>query len=85
MDLLDMEKQKLFTKYKFKCQYCGTISTKLLWLLKIKLIFTDKIYYTCPNCHKTNCFVSIFHLRHDSTDSIEKNRNKGKLWDDRYG
>lgn len=80
---MNIKKGKLFNKYKLRCQYCGYEDYQTLWILKIKLIFTNKIYHNCPSCHKTNCFKNIFHLRHDSTDSIEKNRNRNKLWDNR--
>ena len=76
-------KKGLMDRYRFRCNYCGNEHYKLLWLLKLRLIFTDKLYFTCPKCHKTNCYVQIFHLRHDSTDTLEKGRNKQKLWDER--
>lgn len=80
---LNIKKGKLFKKYSLRCQYCGHIQYKTLWILKLKLIFTNKIYYNCPKCHKTNCFLNIFHLRHESTDSKEKENNRNKLWDSR--
>ena len=83
MKNINIRHGKLFDKYKFRCQYCGYEHYKTLWLLKMRLMFTDKVYYNCPKCHKINCFRAIFNLRHDSTDSIEKNRNREKLFDDR--
>lgn len=72
-------------KYSLRCNYCGHKEDKLEWLLKLKLVFKDTYYHNCPKCHKVSCYKYFFHLRHDSTDSLEKNRNREKLWDDRYG
>ena len=70
-------------KYNLRCHYCGNVVCKWEWLLRFKLVFKDTYYLNCPKCHKVNCYKQFFHLRHDSTDSLEKNRNKEKLWDDR--
>ena len=73
----------MFKKYRLKCQYCGSDEYKWEWLLKLQLIFTNRIYFHCPVCHHTTSYLHIFHLRHDSLDQKEKFFNKGKLFDDR--
>ena len=83
MKSLDIKKGKLWDKYRFRCNYCGYEQYKWLWLLKLSLILSDKKIISCPRCHKTSCYINIFHLRHDSTDSLEKNMNREKLFDDR--
>ena len=70
-------------KYKIRCPYCGSTVERWEWWLKFKLIFTNKYYFNCPICHHKSTWLYIFHLRHESTDSIEKHFNRGKLFDDR--
>lgn len=70
-------------KYKLRCQYCGAETHKYEWLLKIRLIFTNKYILDCPTCHKKTSWLYIFHLRHDSTDKVEQKFNKGKIFDNR--
>lgn len=83
MQKINIRKGLLWKQYGLKCEYCGIRKYYALWWIKLKLIFTDTIVFTCPVCHKTTAYVNIFHLRHDSMSSLEKNRNKEKLWDDR--
>lgn len=83
MNHIEIKKGRIWEKYRFRCSYCGYETYKWVWLLKLQLIFSSRIYLTCPKCHKTNCYVQLFHLRHDSTDKKEKQQNKNKLWDDR--
>lgn len=73
----------MFKKYRIRCAYCGFEEYKWEWLLKLKLIFKDHYYYNCEKCHKINCYRFFFHLKHDSTDALEKNRNKQRLFDNR--
>ena len=73
----------MFKKYRIKCQYCGCDEYKWEWLLKLRLIFTNRIYFHCPLCHHTTTYLYIFHLRHDSLDKKEKFFNKGALFDER--
>ena len=75
--------KKLFKKYLLKCQYCGSYDYKYEWLLKLRLIFTNRIYYHCRVCHHTTSYLNSFHLRHDSMDKKEKEFNRSKLFDDR--
>ena len=70
-------------RYKLRCQYCGKEIYKYEWLLKLRLIFTNRYILDCPKCHKKTSWLYIFHLRHDSTDPVEKEFNRNKLWDDR--
>ena len=83
VERLSIRQGKLWKKYKFRCNYCGNEEYVPLWYLKMRLIFTDRIYRTCSHCHKTSAYVNFFHLNHDSTDSLEKNRNRSVLWDKR--
>lgn len=70
-------------KYTIRCNYCGATVTRYEWWLKLKLIFSDKIYHTCDVCHHTSCYRHFFRLVHDSTDDKEKEMRKLKKWDDR--
>ena len=84
MKLLHIKKGKIFTKYSYRCGYCGYEKETMLWWLILKRLFgTDKVYYHCPNCHKVNCFLLRFTPTRDSTDNAEKEYNKGRLWEDR--
>lgn len=84
MDYLHIKKGKIFTKYEYRCAYCGYEQTTNLWLLILRrLLGRTKTYYICPKCHKTNCLLLRFSIVRDSTDKKEKQMNKQKLWDDR--
>ena len=81
--LLNIKKGRLFSKYRFRCNYCGNEEYALLWLLKLKLIFSNKIYRNCSKCHKKNAYYYFFHLYHESSDPKEKEFNRKNLWDKR--
>ena len=82
---LNIKQGRIWKSYRFRCAYCGATSTTSLWLLKFRLIFTDTIHFHCPVCHHQSTFKQHFHLDRDSTDHSERQFNKEKLWDDRYG
>lgn len=73
----------MFKKYSIRCPYCGATHKTWEWWIKFKLVFTDKIYYICSVCHHTSCWRHLFRLVHDSVDSLEKDRNREKLFDNR--
>ena len=83
MKRLNIKQGKLFNKYKFRCNYCGYETFKPLWLVKLQLLFSNTIFLTCCNCHKTSCYKQNFHLIHDSTSKKEKEYNKQETWDSR--
>lgn len=70
-------------KYNIRCAYCGSTISKWEWLLKLRLVFTDKYVHHCPVCHKQSTWINIFHLRHESTDPDEKLFNRSKIWESR--
>lgn len=82
MKRLNIKKGRILDKYRFRCSYCGRETYKPLWLLKLRLMFTDELLITCKYCHSTSAYVNIFHLRHDSMSKLEKEYNK-KKWDKR--
>ena len=70
-------------RYKLRCAYCGSEVYKYEWLLKLRLILTNKYTLNCPVCHKKSIWLHIFHLRHDSTNKEEQLFNKSKIWESR--
>jgi len=80
---LNIKQGKIWKKYRFRCAYCGATHTTILWILKLKLIFTSTIHYHCKVCHHTSTYKEHFHLDRDSTDPTERENNKRKLWDNR--
>ena len=83
MKELNKQKGKLWTKYKIRCNHCGSYKWRALWILKLQFIFKDKIVTTCPDCHKKSSWVMVYHIVHDTTDKDEKLFNKQDLWDKR--
>lgn len=81
--ITNKENGKLWTKYKFKCNYCGHETTTPYWLTRLRFVFTDTTHKTCPKCHHTSTYKCLFNIIHDSTSKIEKQWNKEKKWDDR--
>ena len=81
MKSLNIRKNKLFTKYRFRCNYCGNETFKPLLLVKLQLLFSDTIFLTCSHCHKSSCYKQNFNLVHDSTNKLEKDYNKKNNWD----
>lgn len=74
---------KLYKKYNLRCNYCGTDIFMPFFLLKIRYIFTDTQYVSCPKCHKTSCYRFMSNIIHDSVDKKEKAMNKKNQWDKR--
>ena len=70
-------------KYVIRCPYCGYESRKTLVLLKLDILFSERYVHVCPRCHKHSVWVQDFLLKHDFTDKLEKEANKGQLFDER--
>ena len=77
---LNIKQGRFFTKYRLHCNYCGCDYYVPLFWLKIRYLFTDKIYHTCSCCHKTSNYRIFYHIVHDTTDSQEKILNKD-VWE----
>ena len=78
---LNIKQGKFFKKYRLHCHYCGCDYYIPFFYLKLKYLFTDKIYHTCSCCHKTSNYRIFYHVVHDTTDKDEKIFNKETLWD----
>lgn len=69
--------------YTIRCPYCGATHNTPTILLKLRLLFKDKIYHNCTVCHHKSAWINIFHLRHESMDQEEKSFNRRPLFDGR--
>lgn len=78
---LNIKKGKIFDKYRLHCNYCGCDYYIPFFLLKIRFLFTDKVYHTCSCCHKKSCYQIFYHIVHDSTNKNEKLFNREMMWD----
>ena len=67
----------------FRCSYCGSTHKRPVWFLLLYHVFRDRYYLVCDVCHRTNCFLLVLRVVHDSLDSKEKDCNKNVLWDNR--
>lgn len=83
VDDLNIKQGRFFKRYRLHCNYCGCDHYVLFFVLKIKYLFTDKIYHTCSCCHKKSNYRIFYHIIHDTTDKDEKIFNKHLMWDTR--
>lgn len=83
MKRINYNKGRLWWNYRIVCNHCGATMNKPVWWLKLQYIFHDKLYYTCPYCHKTSCYTTFFNMMHETTDTEEKEINKFPRWDER--
>ena len=80
---LNVKQGRFFKSYRLHCNYCGSDYYIPFFILKIRYIFSDKIYHTCSCCHKTSNYRIFHHVVHDTTDKDEKIINKYNKWDAR--
>lgn len=78
---LNIKQGRFYKKYRLHCSYCGCDHYIPFFLLKIRYLFTDKIYYHCDCCHRVSNYRIFYHIVHDTTDKEEKIFNKETLWD----
>lgn len=77
------KKGRLWKLHRLRCQHCGYYEKWYpTWVLKLYFIFKDKLYITCPHCHKTCCWEMMWHIIDDSTDKKVKEINK-EIWEER--
>ena len=81
VDDLNIKQGRFFKWYRLHCNYCGCDHYIPFFLLKIRYLFTDKVYYTCSCCHKTSNYRIFYHIIHDTTDRDELLFNKEMKWD----
>ena len=80
---LNIKQGRFYKKYRLHCNYCGCDYYIPFWLLKLRLLFSDKILHTCSYCRKTSSYQVFYHIIHDSLDEDEKDWNRHAMWDTR--
>ena len=64
-------------KYNLQCS-CGMVRSIPHFILMLRFIRNEKVYFRCPECGMVKCLRLVSHIVHDSTDAKEKELNKIK-------